>query len=80
LTLLLNLPFLEPTPSAAEVNVLVPLSLSLFGFLGYWWAHYSPVLQAWFDARWSGDDGKVKRVFTLKLWGFITMGVIPRRC
>ena len=57
--------------------MLVPMALSLFGFLGYWWAHYSPATQAWFDARWSGDDGKVKRVFSLKLWGFITMGVIP---
>jgi len=68
---------LEPTPTGAETNVLVPLALSLFGFLGYWWAHYSPAIQAWFDARWAGDDGKVKRVFSLKLWGFIMMGVIP---
>ena len=61
----------------AEANVLVPLALSLFGFVGYWWAHYSTAIQSWFDTRWSGDDGKVKRVFTIKLWGFITMGVIP---
>ena len=75
--MILNLPIPSPSPSVDEANVLVPLALSLFGFLGYWWAHHSQRIQAWFDARWAGDDGKVKRVFSLKLWGFITMGLIP---
>lgn len=77
LNLLLNLPFLEPVPTLSQAQVLVPLALSLCGFLGYWWAHYSAAIESWFDSRWPGDGGKVKRVFSLKVWGFVSMGVIP---
>ena len=64
-------------PSAGDSLVVGTLVLSLFGFLSYWWAHYSPAIQAKVEAKWAGDRGKVIRVVALKVWGFATMGVIP---
>ena len=51
--------------------------LALFGFLGYWWAHYSEVLQSKLNGLREGDAGKVVRVLILKAWGFVVMGLIP---
>ena len=64
-------------PSAGDALVVGALVLSLFGFLSYWWAHYSPALQDKVEAKWTGDRGKVIRIVALKIWGFTTMGIIP---
>lgn len=74
---LLQFPFPTPWPTATETQVLVPLLLALIGFLSYWWVHYSEGIRIWFDNRWPGDEGQIKRVVTLKIWGLVVMGVLP---
>ena len=74
---LLSFLFASFDPSDSDALVVGLLGLSLFGFLSYWWAHYSEGIQSWVEAKWVGDRGKIVRVVALKAWGFATMGVIP---
>lgn len=57
--------------------MLAVLGCSLFGFLGYWWAHCHAGFQSWVEERWPGDRGKVIRIVALKVWGLCVLGGIP---
>ena len=67
----------ENAMSQGDALAMTCLLLALFGFLGYWWAHYSEVLQSKLNGLREGDAGKVVRVLILKAWGFVAMGLIP---
>ena len=67
----------ENAMSQGDALSMTCLLLALFGFLGYWWAHYSEVLQSKLNGLREGDAGKVVRVLILKAWGFLVMGLIP---
>lgn len=74
---LLSSPFSFGMPSENDQLMLAVLGWSLFGFLGYWWAHYHAGFQAWVEEKWPGDCGKVIRIVAVKVWGLFVLGGIP---
>ena len=64
-------------PSDNDALILAVLGWSLFGFLGYWWAHYHIGFQSRVEDKWPGDRGKVIRLVAVKVWGLFVLGGIP---
>jgi len=58
------------------VSVL-PLTLSLVGFLVFWFVFHSETVKTRFHQALEYDDACLWHIFSVKAWGFITMGVVP---
>lgn len=46
-------------------------------FTAYWFLFSSQKMAAWFENRYSGDEGKIKHILFTKYLGLFLLGVIP---
>ncbi len=68
---------LIPPLSHLDWISVLPLTLSLTGFLAFWFVFHGEGLKARFHRSMPHDPACLWHIFSVKAWGFFTMGVIP---
>jgi membrane protease YdiL (CAAX protease family) len=60
-----------------DSQVFLPIVFALVFFIIYWFTAQSGKIKASFYAKHSEDDASVKHIFFTKVFGFVSMGVVP---
>jgi membrane protease YdiL (CAAX protease family) len=60
-----------------DLNVCIPIALTLFGFSCYWFVSKSEKVKNFFYSRFTFDDASAKHIFFTKCFGFLLMGFFP---
>lgn len=60
-----------------QLIVVLPILLSLFCFVLYWFVAQSNNIKEKFYTKHSFDEASSKHIFFTKLFGFISMGILP---
>ncbi|MFZ8837278.1 MAG: CPBP family intramembrane glutamic endopeptidase [Flavobacteriales bacterium] len=66
-----------PPLTTSDQLVVIPLALSLVGFLLFWFVFHSPQIKAKFHDAYEHDVACLRHIFWVKAWGFVVMGVVP---
>lgn len=60
-----------------DINIFLPIILSLVFFVIYWFTAQSNKIKEAFYAKYPFDEASVKHIFFTKYFGFLSMGVVP---
>ncbi len=55
----------------------LPILVSLIFFIVYWFTAQSPVVKKYFYDKYEFDQAAFKHIFFTKIFGFVSMGIIP---
>ena len=63
--------------SISDTRVFLPIFFALMFFILYWFTAQSKKIKAFFFVKNNPDEASIKHVFFTKVFGFLSMGVIP---
>lgn len=73
----LNIDF---TFKSSDVQVIAPVILSIACFVLYWFVAQSRVVQQRFYSKYDHDTASANHIFFTKLFGFLSLGIVPALC
>lgn len=71
------MPIFEDNFGSEDLLPFMTLLLVTVVFTAYWFLFSSQKMAAWFENRYSGDEGKIKHILFAKYLGLFLLGVIP---
>lgn len=65
---------------SGDLTSFLPIILALVFFVIYWFTAQSPQIKDYFHKKYDFDEASFKHIFFTKIFGFISMGVLPVIC